>query len=553
VNRFTDVLHQLALVVRGDALAWIGIASLSLVESSGQGALARLLITGEDRSDQLPERSGRDLRVPALEPEARALLSGLESLRFSDDPALAGLVRVTLLAALASSPEAIREALARYRSLLQHARDGAGSGRVLTRQVIRQFVGGQLDQLVLWPLVAEPAAHPELVLSDLDALVPLLTAASQWGAGQDAKSAMLEDILRDGAPTLVFTNARASVRYLRRRLSSPIAWCTGERSGIDHVRLPREEVLSLFRNGGSDHPARAPRLLLATDVAAEGLDLPGLARVVHYDLPWTAVRLEQRSGRAFRIGSSQERVEVLRLLPPVPLERVLRREDILLEKEGLPRQLGLSGEPESPWRLRSRIARDWEGEPWSGGAGAIQSLTRGFVAGLRFGFAGGIVEEVVVARTDAGWSHDLATIAALLSPARTVADSGIPDPALLKAAVRQVAGLARHWLRTARTSRIRGPRTGAAARRVRRRLLALGRMAAAHRDQIRLGAIERGLRWLGRGRTAGEEMLLETWDRLPADALVRAASRASEGPRQPETEGVQLFGLLLLRRENPPG
>ncbi|MBI3746094.1 MAG: hypothetical protein HY264_06140 [Chloroflexi bacterium] len=46
--------------------------------------------------------------------------------------------------------------------------------------------------------------------------------------------------------------------------------------------------------------------LLASDVAAEGLNLQRAGRIVHYDLPWTAVRLEQRDGRALRQGEGSD-------------------------------------------------------------------------------------------------------------------------------------------------------------------------------------------------------------------------------------------------------
>jgi hypothetical protein len=63
-----------------------------------------------------------------------------------------------------------------------------------------------------------------------------------------------------------------------------------------------------------------------TDVAAEGLDLQRAARVVHYDLPWTPMRIEQREGRSVRYGSHYDRVEVVRFGVPAVLERSLRLE-----------------------------------------------------------------------------------------------------------------------------------------------------------------------------------------------------------------------------------
>ena len=134
----------------------------------------------------------------------------------------------------------------------------------------------------------------------------------------DGKVERLRSLLADGRPTLVFTTRRETVRYLRDRLSPPPAWCTGVRAGLGSCPLPRATVLGWFREVVAAAGPRPPvRHLVATDVAAEGLDLQRAARVVHYDLPWTPMRLEQREGRALRLGSLHPMVEVVTLSPPV--------------------------------------------------------------------------------------------------------------------------------------------------------------------------------------------------------------------------------------------
>jgi SNF2 family DNA or RNA helicase len=66
-------------------------------------------------------------------------------------------------------------------------------------------------------------------------------------------------------------------------------------------RMAAEEQ---FNRGGS--------LLLATDAAAEGLNLHARCRaVVHFELPWSPCRLEQRTGRVNRIGQSRVVHEIM--------------------------------------------------------------------------------------------------------------------------------------------------------------------------------------------------------------------------------------------------
>jgi hypothetical protein len=53
-------------------------------------------------------------------------------------------------------------------------------------------------------------------------------------------------------------------------------------------------------------------LLLATDAASEGLNLHHRCRIViHYELPWSPVRLQQRTGRVDRIGQNKRVHEIL--------------------------------------------------------------------------------------------------------------------------------------------------------------------------------------------------------------------------------------------------
>jgi hypothetical protein len=69
----------------------------------------------------------------------------------------------------------------------------------------------------------------------------------------------------------------------------------------------RAAALAQFASGHA-------RVLLATDVAAEGVNLQHACRlVVHVELPWSPARLEQRNGRVDRLGQGR-RVHVWRLL-----------------------------------------------------------------------------------------------------------------------------------------------------------------------------------------------------------------------------------------------
>src|SRR5207253_11228344 len=54
------------------------------------------------------------------------------------------------------------------------------------------------------------------------------------------------------------------------------------------------------------------RILLATDVASEGLNLQVANILVNYEVPWSIVKLEQRIGRVWRLGQKRD-VEIYTL------------------------------------------------------------------------------------------------------------------------------------------------------------------------------------------------------------------------------------------------
>jgi ATP-dependent RNA helicase DeaD len=66
----------------------------------------------------------------------------------------------------------------------------------------------------------------------------------------------------------------------------------------------RDRVMSRFRNGQAD-------LLIATDVAARGLDIDQVTHVINYDIPWDAESYIHRIGRTGRAGRSGEAITLI--------------------------------------------------------------------------------------------------------------------------------------------------------------------------------------------------------------------------------------------------
>src|SRR5206468_6570415 len=109
------------------------------------------------------------------------------------------------------------------------------------------------------------------------------------------KLRLLSDILRQHRGTIVFGRTKHGVRKLNRDL---------QRLGHKSVELQgnmaqnaRDHVMESFRNQRAD-------VLVATNVAARGLDLSHVGLVINYELPDTADALTHRIGRTARNGNT---------------------------------------------------------------------------------------------------------------------------------------------------------------------------------------------------------------------------------------------------------
>jgi hypothetical protein len=552
VNRLSDLLHQLLLGIRDDALTAEGVVSLRALLGRGQAspALGKLVIESAPSEGHRPARSSVASRADTAESSAaEASLVSLDRLRLSRLSGTEALVRTVLRRAAASSPAALSAALRRYRNLLLHARDAASAGRPLDRAAIRRFAGELEDQLVWWELM--PASDPctDLSLDDLEAIGEVLGESVRAEESPDGKVERLRILLADGKPTLVFTSRRETVRYLRDRLAPlPLAWCTGVRAGMGACPLPRATVLGWFRGAGEGSPVRH---LIATDVAAEGLDLQRAARVVHYDLPWTPMRLEQREGRALRLGSPNATVEVVTFCPPPAVDRALRMTRALMLKTRLPSLAGLGEAGRGLWRWRSDLADMYAGGAANPGVAVVPSWPPGVLAlfelyQLSPGGAERLSATLVWVGQNGECTEEESVVAARLAAAVESPAAAAREPARLKAALELLGKPIRSRLTAARGSRWSPPAADPVAHQISSRLHRAVREAARRRDLEALAGLEKALAFVGRGHTAGERLELERLAGLPHGRFEREAARSRGAPGRGSTIEPRLFGVLLF-------
>ena len=117
------------------------------------------------------------------------------------------------------------------------------------------------------------------------------------------KKDLLQVLLQSGemGQTLVFTRTKARANQLVRRLER-----SGRRVAAIHgnkSQNARTRALAGFRTGTVD-------TLIATDIAARGLDVDGITHVVNFDLPNVPEDYVHRIGRTARAGKSGDAISL---------------------------------------------------------------------------------------------------------------------------------------------------------------------------------------------------------------------------------------------------
>jgi superfamily II DNA/RNA helicase len=152
----------------------------------------------------------------------------------------------------------------------------------------------------------------------------------QWLVETDSrkKKDTLRDLLRreDVTTAIIFCNRKTTVRELAKTLQHD-GFSAGEIHG-DMEQRDRIAMLDKFKEGGIN-------ILVASDVAARGLDVKGVSHVFNYDAPWHPDDYIHRIGRTGRAGATgvaytlvtkddAEAIEGIEKLTGLKIERVGR-------------------------------------------------------------------------------------------------------------------------------------------------------------------------------------------------------------------------------------
>jgi superfamily II DNA or RNA helicase len=291
------------------------------------------------------------------------------------------LLHLALVRRLESSRAALLRSLRRHRDFVREWSAATAAGRRLSRRAFHtMFPRHDEDdtQLSLLPyLLAEPqAASPADLAEHLAALERALEIVETSAAGSDPKLEALERLLAGdlaGRRTIVFTEYRDTALHVAARLRRRfrILAVTGSAAWAGRDRLSRREALDAF--APVSRRACANRLLeaavlVATDVASEGMNLQDASAVTNYDLPWNPVRVMQRIGRVDRLGALHAEVVLAHLVPAGGLRQLTGVLRALRAKLQLaPALLGIEPDPLAAlWWVdgKAPLLVDLEAESW---------------------------------------------------------------------------------------------------------------------------------------------------------------------------------------------
>lgn len=185
---------------------------------------------------------------------------------------------------------------------------------------------------------------------DLDVLARFLDELAQFDPAHDDKLQTLLDLMRNDAilshhKVLIFTEYRDTARYLAAQFAGAGIGPTAQvdSQSADSISDTVRAFAPYYNDSSSAALAadRIPetRVLIATDILAEGLNLQDATCIINYDLHWNPVRLMQRIGRVDRrldrdteariiadnpeVADIRGTVWLWNFLPPDELNRIL--------------------------------------------------------------------------------------------------------------------------------------------------------------------------------------------------------------------------------------
>lgn len=155
-------------------------------------------------------------------------------------------------------------------------------------------------------LARSTTKEPKLIEVNTRGRAAALVEQTAYYVSQDSKTALLLELLeKEHEPferVLIFTRTRRGAERLSHVLQARNH--AVKRIHADRTQAQREAALRAFSEGRA-------RILVATDIAARGLDISAVSHVVNYDVPAAPEDYVHRIGRTGRAGNEGKAITIV--------------------------------------------------------------------------------------------------------------------------------------------------------------------------------------------------------------------------------------------------
>ena len=183
--------------------------------------------------------------------------------------------------------------------------DQAGIERLLDEDKAEKLSAGDF-----LPTFATDLANDLKALKKIQTLWKQVTRDPKWESFRDIlkKSPLLKT-----GKLIIFTESKETADYLAAKISGEVEPKTLLFTG-ESLHSIREQVIANF-DARAYRPKDDYRILVATEVLAEGVNLHRSNVVINYDIPWNPTRLIQRVGRVNRVDTKFDKIHTFTFFP----------------------------------------------------------------------------------------------------------------------------------------------------------------------------------------------------------------------------------------------
>lgn len=165
--------------------------------------------------------------------------------------------------------------------------------------------------------------------------------------GQNRKTALLESLLQKNnmSSTLVFTRTKHKAKNLARHLQNAGFRATSLQGNLSQSQ--RKLAMDGFKSGRFT-------ILVATDIAARGIDVSDISHVVNYDVPDTVEAYTHRAGRTGRAEKTGEALTFITVADGKIMQVVERNLGGKIRREAVPGFLAAAEGTSAPAKRQNR-------------------------------------------------------------------------------------------------------------------------------------------------------------------------------------------------------